>query len=160
MKTSFALETNWYIYKYADRLAYIQNRAYAVEHIPHTTALQEGTDLILGMIMGDTVTPFDEANTYLGVGDSDTEAESTQTGLQATTNKLYKAMEASYPQLTGHTLVYMAVFDTDEANFDWNEFTIANGNSDLAVNLNRKVQPEGTKIIGQVWTLIMTITVL
>jgi len=35
---------------------------------------------------------------------------------------------------------------------------VANGNSDSAVNLNRKVSSQGTKISGQIWELTLEIT--
>ena len=67
-------------------------------------------------------------------------------------------MEASYPQRSGQTVTWRAVFGSSDANFAWNEFTVASGNSDAAVNLNRKVSAQGTKASGQTWTVDLAIT--
>jgi hypothetical protein len=50
------------------------------------------------------------------------------------------------------------VFSGSEANYAWNEFTVANGNSDSAKNLNRLVSAQGTKTSGQVWQVDVEIT--
>ena len=90
--------------------------------------------------------------------DSDTAAAATQTGLQAATNKAYAAMAATYPQVSNQTMTFRAVFTELVANYDWREMTVANGNSDSAKNLNRKVSSQGTKASGQIWTLDLAIT--
>ena len=82
----------------------------------------------------------------------------TQTGLQASANKLYKGMEAGYPQVSGQTITWRSVYSGAEANFAWREFTVANGNSDASSNLNRKVSSQSTKGSGQTWTLDLAIT--
>jgi len=48
---------------------------------------------------------------------------------------------------------FRATFGPNEANFDWREWTVANGDSDAAVNLNRKVQDMGRKIPGTTWAM-------
>jgi len=53
---------------------------------------------------------------------------------------------------------WQATFGSDEANFTWNEITVANGNSDSAMNLNRKVQSMGTKASGTTWVVQVSIT--
>ena len=127
------------------------------EHVPRNLLLNEGIAELLLLLTGGTATAFDNANAYLGVGDSSASAVATQTGLQAATNKFYSAMEATYPQISAQSITWRAVFGNSEANFQWNEFTVANGNSDAADNLNRKVQDLGTKTVGT-WTLDLTIT--
>jgi hypothetical protein len=104
-------------------------------------------------------TKFDNSHAYIGVGDSNTAAAATQTGLQASSNKLYKGMDASYPTTGTQKATWKSTFDTGEANFDWNEITVANGNSDSAKNLNRKVQAMGTKgsSVSRVATLDITL---
>jgi hypothetical protein len=119
--------------------------------------LNEGIAALLNLLIGAAETAFSNANAYLGVGDSTTAASASQTGLQAATNKLYKAMAASYPQISGQTVTWRAEFGDAEANFSWQEFTVASGNSDAADNLNRKVQDLGTKASGT-WTLDLAIT--
>jgi len=120
--------------------------------------LNEGIAELWDICATGSGTKFDNANAYLGVGDDNTAASASQTGLQAATNKLYKAMEATYPQRSAQTVTWRSVFGTADANWSWNEFTVANGNSDAADNLNRKVEAEGTKAAGQTWTLDLEIT--
>ena len=121
--------------------------------------LNEGlAELIdLGFGLG-SPTAFDTTNGYLGVGDSSTGENASQTGLQAPTNKLYKIFDDTYPSRTGQTVEARATFGTDEANFAWEEYTIANGSSDSAVNLNRKTASKGTKASGETWTLSVSVT--
>jgi len=104
-------------------------------------------------------TKFDNSNAYLGVGDSSTAEDAAQTGLQAVTNKFYKAMDASYPTYgTAQKATWVSTFESADANFDWRVFTVANGNSDSAINLNRKVSSQGTKVSGQQWELVFEIS--
>lgn len=84
-------------------------------------------------------------------------AVATQTGLQGT-NKIYKAVDATYPQISGQTMTWQATFADGEAVFAWREGTVANGNSDAAENLNRKVMGLGTKGATGTWVLQLQIT--
>lgn len=152
------LKKRWTIRKYADAAAYAADRPFAVETFEENVLLNEGITEALKLIGGIAATAFSNANAYLGVGDSTTAESASQTGLQAASNKLYKAMEAGYPQVSGQTITWRAVFAGAEANFAWNEFSVANGNSDAAMNLNRKVSAQGTKTAGQTWTLDLAIT--
>ena len=85
-------------------------------------------------------------------------ANASDTGLVGTTE--YQPMEATYPQISGRGVTWRAVFTGTEANFDWLEFTVANGNSNAADNLNRRLSNQGTKASGQTWTADLTITFL
>jgi len=49
----------------------------------------------------DTTVRFIAANTYLGVGDSTTAAATSQTDLQAATNKQRKVMDTGFPKIQG-----------------------------------------------------------
>jgi hypothetical protein len=82
-----------------------------------------------------------------------------QTDLQAGANKFYKAMSATYPQRAAQTIAWRSAFGSAEANFDWMEFSVANGNSGASTNLNRKVSAQGAKVAGQTWTLDLTLTI-
>ena len=150
--------TTWCIRKYADDAAFNRDEPFAVEEIDGNLLLNEGITALQNLLTGAAATAFNNANSYLGVGDSSTAAAATQTGLQAATNKLYKAMEASYPAIAGQVTTWRSVFGSADANFAWNEFTVASGNSDASVNLNRKVSAQGTKASGQTWTLDLAIT--
>jgi hypothetical protein len=104
-------------------------------------------------------TKFDTTNAYLGVGDDTTSESASQTGLIAATNKLYKAMDSGYPTSgTSQLATWRSTFGASDANFNWNEFTVANGNSNTAKNLNRKVSNQGTKVVSQQWQLSLAIT--
>lgn len=131
---------------------------YDISRMDHNLLLNEGITVALNLIGGIAATAFSNANAYLGVGDSATAAAATDTGLIATTNELYVAMETSYPSVTNQTITWRSVFGTAQANFAWNEFTVANGNSDASSNLNRLVSAQGTKASGQTWTLDLDIT--
>lgn len=120
--------------------------------------LNEGITALQNLLTGAVETDFGNANAYLGVGDSSTAAAATQTGLQAATNKLYKAMDATYPSISGQVTTWRATFGSADANWAWNEFTVANGASGASTNLNRKVSAQGTKASGQTWQLDLQIT--
>ena len=68
-------------------------------------------------------------------------------------------MESGYPSVAGQTVTFRSIWASAEGNFDWNEWTVANGSSDSATNLNRKVAALGTKASGSEWTLTVAITV-
>lgn len=151
-------QSRWTITKYQNEATFREGRPFSVVHIDGNLLLNEGITEFLKLLAGLTATAFSNANAYLGVGDSSTAEAAAQTGLQAATNKLFKAMLATYPQVAAQTITFRSEFIGNEANFAWNEFTVANGNSDAAVNLNRKVSAQGTKVAGQIWTLDLAIT--
>lgn len=151
-------QTIWTIRKYANDDAFKAGEAFEVVSIPGNLLLNEGITALLNLLIGAAETAFSNANSYLGVGDSSTAESAAHTGLQASTNKLYKAVEAAYPSIASQTVTWRAIFGSADANFDWNEFTVASGNSDAADNLNRKVSSQGTKASGQTWTLDLSIT--
>lgn len=158
MNDSIKYKTAWTIRRYANDEAFQRGEPYGESKIEGNLLLNEGIGELWDLACGlGTPDAFSNANAYLGVGDSTTAESAAHTGLQAPTNKLYKAMEASYPQRSAQTVTWRSVFGSAEANFDWNEFTVANGNSDAAVNLNRKVSDQGTKASGQTWTLDLAI---
>lgn len=112
---------------------------------------------------GTSVTAFDNTNAYIGVGDSTTAAAATQTDLQAATNKLRKAQDATYPQHSDGTVVgsssvvYRSTFGTSDANFAWQEWAIFNA-STVGRMLNRKVESFGTKSAGTSWVFTITLS--
>ena len=125
----------------------------AVRTVEGNVFLNEGITFIWQAVTGATgLTYFDGSNSYIGVGDGTTPEDPSQTGLQGT-NKYYKLVDSGYPQVSGNAVKFRATFGSNEANFSWKEWTVANGNSDAAVNLNRKVQDMGTKASGTTWTI-------
>jgi hypothetical protein len=120
--------------------------------------LNSGIDEIWDLVTGDVSGAdhiFDNTHAQIGVGDSDTAAEATQTDLQAASNKTYKGMEASYPLSTSQKVTFKASFGDAEANYTWNEWVVKQQTS--AKCLNRKVENLGTKSSGT-WTLEVDIT--
>lgn len=132
---------------------------YEVQQFKQNVLLNEGINELFTILCSSGGTKFDNGNAYLAVGDSNTAASAAQTGLQASTNKLYKAMDASYPTYgTSQKATWKSTFGGSDANFAWEEFTVANGSSDSAKNLNRKTSSQGTKVSGQTWELTLEIT--
>ena len=122
-------------------------------------ALNEGLGELIDLICGlGTPTKWDNTNARLGVGDSNSAAAASQTGLQASTNKTYKAMDTSYPARTNQTVEWRATFGSSDANYAWEEYTAVNAADDSGKNLNRKVASKGTKVSGETWTLSLQIT--
>lgn len=162
----------WKITRYKNDEAYVKNQPSEVldgvtgkvlpaeSIIEGNVLLNEGIAELLDLLCGlGSPTAFSNANAYVGVGDDTTAESAAQTGLIAASNKVYVAMEASYPSRSGQTVTWRGVFGSGVANFDWREFTVANGNSNSAKNLNRKVSTQGTKASGQTWTLDLSITI-
>jgi hypothetical protein len=122
-------------------------------------ALNEGLQELIDIICGlGTPTKWDNSNARLGVGDSNAAENASQTGLQAATNKTFKAMDTGYPQRSNQTAEWRATFGSAEANYAWEEYTVVNAASDTGKNLNRKVSSKGTKSSGETWTLSLQIT--
>lgn len=164
------MKAQWTIKRYANeedyknRAVYDLSKAESYFGVPQITRfepnllLNEGITEMWNLICLATGTKFDNANARLGVGDSSTAEVATQTALQATTNKLYKAMDATYPQVSAQTATWRSTFLSAEANWAWNEFTVSNGADEAtAKNMNRKVSAQGVKIAGQVWEFTLSI---
>ena len=107
--------------------------------------------------VGAAVTAFNNANSYIGVGDSTTAHAVSQTDLQAATNKFRKAMDATYPSGGSNVLTFRSTFGTSDANFAWNEWGVFNAASGGTM-LNRKVEALGTKTNTQTWQFTVTLT--
>ena len=124
-----------------------------------------GITAMLNLLIGAGGTAFNNANAYLGVGDSTTAAAIGQTDLQAATNKLRKAMDATYPSHTdgtgsgAATVTFRATFGSSDANFAWQEWIVANSpTAGTGRALNRKVESLGTKASGTTWVFTVTLT--
>lgn len=114
---------------------------------------------------GQALTYFNNGNAAIGVGDSTAAAAATQTDLQAATNKLRKAMDATYPSHTdgvgsgAATITFRATFGSSDANFAWQEWIVANSPTAATGRaLNRKVESLGTKANGTTWTFTVSLT--
>ncbi len=118
------------------------------------TGINEMWDLVTGVVSGNDHI-YDNTYAQIGVGDSSTGADPTDTDLKAAVNKTYKGMESGYPTSTSQKVTFKASFGTDDANYAWNEWVVKQSTS--AICLNRKVENLGTKSVGT-WTLEVSIT--
>ena len=170
VEEKFSYRTQWIVRRYADDAAFVAGEATevvdaqgivlpAVSEIEGNLLLNEGIALLLDLLIGAGGTAYNNANSYIGVGDSSTGESASQADLQAASNKTYKAMEASYPSRSSQTVTWRSVFGSGDANFTWAEFTVANGSTGAGTNLNRKVSSQGTKASGQTWTIDLSITI-
>lgn len=116
-----------------------------------------GIGILLDAVIGTAITAFSNANSRLGVGDSTAAWNTTQTDLQAATNKLRKAMDATFPSRSGHVMTWRSTFATTDANFAWQEWAIFNAAASGTM-LNRGIQNFGTKTSANAWQLVGNIT--
>ncbi len=157
----------WAIRKFANEADRLANKVYTPEEafklfgtsqicpIDGNGLLEGGINALLTNNCSSGGTLFD-VNSQLGVGDGNTAFDETHTGLQGA-NKTFKAMDSGYPTYgTSKKSTWKATFGPNEANHAWNEFTVRNG-GDGAVCLNRKVEVQGTKTVGQTWELTLEI---
>lgn len=119
--------------------------------------MTNGANILWTALTGGAYTAYSNANAYIGVGDSSTAESAGQTDLQAASNKLRKAMDATYPTITGNQVIFRATFLTGDANFAWNEWGVFNASSSGTM-LNRKVASIGTKASGSTWVLTVQLT--
>jgi hypothetical protein len=175
-KDAVSWKTNWRIDKFKDQKdtiaqamqlgtpieqaktqfnhAFLETQKFA-SNIALNVGLQELIDIICGL---GTPTKWDSTNSKIGVGDSNTAEAASQTGLQAQTNKTFKAMDLGYPIRSNQTVEWRATFGSADANYTWEEYTVANAAGEGAKNLNRKVASKGTKSLGETWVLSLQIT--
>lgn len=104
-------------------------------------------------------TPFNNTNSYIGVGDSTTAYAAGQTDLQAATNKMRKVMDATFPSGSTNVITFRSTFATTDANWAWQEWGVFNASS-AGTMLSRKVESLGTKTSAQTWqfTVVLTFT--
>lgn len=95
-----------------------------------------GAAIIEDLLIGAGGTVFSNANAYIGVGDSSTAVSAAHTDLQAATNKLRVAMDATFPSRASQTLTFKSTFSTSQANWVWNEMAAFNASS-AGTMLNR-----------------------
>ena len=130
---------------------------YEVIEIEGNLLVTVGIDIMFDLFIGGGGTVFSNANAHLGVGDSSTAEAVGQTDLQASSNKLRKAMNGSYPSIASPVITFQSTFGSSEANFTWAEVGTFNAAS-AGTMFNRKVQSLGTKSSGATWTLTEDIT--
>lgn len=144
---------HWRVTKYRDGAP----TPYEVLDLDGNLLTTAGATALWTALSGGAITAFSNANAKLGVGDSTTAAAASQTDLQAATNKLRKAVDATYPTISGATMTFQATFATTDANWAWQEVAAFNAATGGTM-LNRKVQSLGTKTSADTWVLTLTIT--
>lgn len=141
-----------------ERLGHLRHRGLGHSRYKGNLLLNGGINVAWGLVCGAGGTAFNNANAYIGVGDSTTSAVATQTGIQASTNRLNNPMDATYPlAAASQAEVWRSTFTSSLANFAWNEIVVSNAN-DFVHGLNRLVQTMGTKASGATWVASLTIT--
>ncbi len=138
---------------------------YASPEFTGNKLLDEGVNVILHRLIGDTSSPYtayNNATAQIGVGDSTTAESRSQTGLLGTS--AYAGMVATYPQIAAGSTVTSCTWRGDFASGTaewgggWQEWTIRNGATDDR-NLNRRVEVLGTGKSSELWTAEGTITI-
>jgi len=129
-----------------------------VRRVEGNVFLNEGINFIWRAITGDTSLTYFKDNSCIGVGDGTTSPDPSQTGLTGT-NKTYKQVDSGYPQITDTKITFRASFGPDEANHAWQEWTVANGCDDSAININRRQENLGVKSSGSTWVLEVTLSI-
>jgi len=157
-----AWEVHWRVEKFLsktlDDVLSSGEQPYEVCSDVQNIILDTGANEMLKLIGGVSgATAFSAANAKIYVGSDSTAEAASQTGVIATTNKAFAAMDSGYPTVSGRTIVFRASFDDATANFAWNEAAITNGSGAGAIAMNRKVASLGTKTTGT-WTLQLTIS--
>jgi hypothetical protein len=113
-----------------------------------------GGTLIMDRLTAVSANALDAMNARMAVGDSTTPASSSQTDLQAATNKFRQVVDAA-PNRSGATTQWVCTYGLAVANFPWNECGLANAASGANL-VNRIVQNMGTKSSSQ--QLVLTIS--
>lgn len=143
----------WTIFKYDEK-----GTLYEISVITGNKLLNVGINEIWDLLTGVSSNHFDNTNTLIGVGNSSTTADASQTDLLGT-SKTYKGMDAGYPTSgTSQKFVCRSTFGADDANHDWQEFVIKNNASGKV--LNRLVSNQGTKAQGQTWVIIFEVSLV
>lgn len=147
----------WVIRKYQNYNEYAKgNDPYEISTFEDNMLLNEGITRLMNLLTGGGGTNYGNATAWLGVGTSSGSVSAVQTGLSGTA--AYRPMEATYPQIANQTVTWRSIFDGANGNFQWDEFTVANGSGNSAENLNRRVSDQGIKASGTTWTLDLAIT--
>lgn len=137
----------------AERLAFLSDVSpYETIRGEENCLLNVGIDIMWDLIIGSSALHFDNSNATIGVGNSSTGANATQTDLVGA-SKTYKGMETGYPTSTAQKATFKSSFGSSDANYVWAEWVVKR-----TTCLNRKVDAMGTKTSGSTWTLEVTIT--
>lgn len=129
----------------------------------------DGTKLIASALLGDgSYSLLDNSNAALGVGDDSASFSVDQSQLQAEkngTSSLRKGMTSGFPKRdpdgdgSESLLRFQSVFDTNEANFSWEEWCVANDISS-GIMFNREVENLDTKTSDYKWVFEIDLNII
>lgn len=132
------------------------------EAMGFNTLVNGGTAIMLDALIGVNPTFYTNALAATGVGDSAVAFALSQVNLQGavvTTDRIRKAMDATFPSRAANVVTFRSTFATGEANFVWNEWAWFNNVTDgSGTMLNRAVVNLGTKTSAASWQLTTTLT--
>lgn len=144
----------WTITRFGSDREYELGIPYDVSKIDGNLLLNDGKDLLIDLMIGDSAIHFTQANSSIAIGtDFATAENATQTGLIAEVTK--KAVDSGYPLRPGTPglVRWRVTFGTSEANHQWREFAVVNTGDVSDVYFNRKIDNQGEKVAGQTWQL-------
>ncbi len=127
-------------------------------HEAENILVNAGIQLMLDKLIGGAGTVFDNSNAHIGIGDSNTAPAAGQTDLQAASNKVRKAMDATFPSRSGQTMTWRSTFATSEGNFSIQEAAIFNAAA-AGTMLNRLLAALGTKTSATTLQVTATLTI-
>ena len=148
----------WKITKYNSQADKDLGKSFEVSNFEGNVLVNEGINELL-TILGSSASgvKFDNTNSYLIVGTGSDAATSSDNEATFTAG-VKEGMEATFPTYgTSQKITWKSSFDGDTANQAWGEFGVLNATSSGKL-LNRKVEDEGTKTLGQVWDLELEIS--
>ena len=145
----------WSLRKFQNQEAFQNNMPYFSEIIGKNILLNGGINELWTILCSAGGTKYDNDNAWLFVGTDATPAEATQDELLG--SPVGKAVDDGFPTFgTDEKATWQSTFNGAEANQDWNEFALTNG--ETGIYFNRLVSDQGTKISGQIWQLQLEIT--
>lgn len=139
---------------------------FEVVRIPGNLLLNAGIQRLEDLLIGAGGQALNNANSRIGIGNSNTAASASQTDLQAASgagNRQFEVMDSTFPSRASQTISWKSTFATGEGNFAVEEVGVDAGTAAAttvtAPLLNRKVSSLGTKTSAQVWQVTATLVI-
>lgn len=192
MGSSLKAMINWTanlkIEKYNNNESYKKGIPDDITYVKGNTATYKGLFVLWNLVMGKSpsnpivyeegqeemgVYPLNNDNTYIAVGNGtatpspdDTQLDAQTSGGTVNVDYYYKNCDDDYPVVllsNPNCLQIRATFGSEMANFEWNEWGVANGDPDspgdsrdpeTVVLFNRRKDPMGRKEQGATWVIV------
>ena len=137
----------------------LDERIIEAQMVEGNVILDIGANAIWRLVTGiDPPLVFNSDNACIGVGDSDTPEDPSQTGLYGP-NVAFKGMDEGYPVVTDRSAVFRSTFGPSEALFYWREVSVTNTCGGGRIYLNRRVVDFGEKKQGETWSITVQLTI-